>query len=236
MEELRRDVALACRILGATGLTTPLLGHVSVRVDDDHVLVRCRGPHERGLLFTTTGDIRLVSLTTSVVCDGYELPNEFPIHREILRARPDVDGVLHAHPRSALLAGLADVPTRPVFGAFDIPAYRLAASGVPLHPDAGLIHSVEAGQALAATMGEAAVCLLRGHGIVTAAGDVPTVVAHALALDELLTVSVELARLGVAPPDVPPTGLPDLGPSFNVDALWRHHVGLLELRGLAEVG
>lgn len=236
MEELRRDLALACRILGATALTTPLLGHVSVRVDDDHVLVRCRGPHERGLLFTTTADIRLVSLSTSVVCDGYALPNEFPIHREILRARPDVDAVLHAHPRSALLAGLADVPTRAVFGAFDIPAYRLAASGVPLHPDAGLVRTVEAGRALAATMGDAAVCLLRGHGIVTAAGDVPTAVAHAIALDELLTVSVELARLGVAPPDVLPTGLSDLGPSFNVDALWRHHVGLLELRGLADVG
>jgi hypothetical protein len=29
---------------------------------------------------------------------------------------------LHAHPRSALLAGLAEVPVKPVFGAYDIPA------------------------------------------------------------------------------------------------------------------
>lgn len=236
MEELRRDVALACRVLGATGLTTPLLGHVSVRVDDDHALVRCRGPRERGLLFTTTADIRLVSLTTTEVGDGYDLPNEFSIHREILRARPEVDAVLHAHPRSALLAGLAEVPIRPVFGAFDIPAYRLAASGVPLHPYAGLIRTSEAGRALAATMGDAGVCLMRGHGVVTAAADVQGALAHALALDELLTLSVDLARVGVVAPDVPPTDLPDLGPSFNVAALWRHHVGLLELRGLADVG
>lgn len=235
MDELRRDLALACRILGATGLTTPLLGHVSARVDEHRVLVRCRGPHERGLLFTKTSDIRLVSLTTPDLGDDYQLPNEFPIHREILRARPDVDAVVHAHPRSALLAGLAEVPIRPVFGAYDIPAYRLAASGVPCHPDAGLVRTSEAGRALAATMGGASVCLLRGHGVVTAGADVQTVVAHALALDELLTVSVGLAHLGVAPADVDPIDLPDLGPSFNVAALWRHHVGLLELRGLADV-
>jgi ribulose-5-phosphate 4-epimerase/fuculose-1-phosphate aldolase len=238
MDELRREVALACRILGATGLTTPLLGHISVRVDDHHVLVRCRGPEERGLLFTRTSDIRVVSLTSTTppdAGDGYALPNEFPIHREILLARSDVEAVLHAHPRSALLAGLGQVPIRPVFGAYDIPSYRLAASGVPVHPHAGLVRTAAEGQALAATMGGAPVCLLRGHGVVTAAADVPSAVAHALALDELLTVSVELARLGADPPEVPPTDLPDLGPSFNVAALWRHHVGLLEQRGLEDL-
>lgn len=236
MDELRRDLALACRMLGSTGLTTPLLGHVSLRVDEDHALIRCRGPRERGLLFTTVADIRLVELTASgPVGDGYTLPNEFPIHAEVLRARPDAAAVLHAHPRSALLAGLADVPIRPVFGAYDIPAYRLAVTGVPIHPHAGLVRTAEAGRELAATLGTAPGCLLRGHGVVTAGADVPTVLALALALDELLSVSVDLARLGAAPPDIPTTDLPDLGPSFNVSALWRHQVGLLELGGLADV-
>ena len=236
MSDPRRDLALACRMLGRSGLTTPLLGHVSLRVDEDHVLMRCRGPQERGLLFTTVEDIRLVSLSdTGAVGDGYSLPNEFPIHAEVLRARADVSSVLHAHPRSALLGGLAEVPVRPVFGAYDIPAYRLAVGGVPVHPHAGLVRSPAAGQAVAATLGQAPVCLLRGHGIVTTGTDVPSAIAQAWALEELLSVSVELARLGCTPPEVAPDDLPDLGPSFNVAALWRHHVGLLELQGLAEV-
>ncbi|MEU4481081.1 hypothetical protein AB0F68_23940 [Micromonospora sp. NPDC023966] len=75
-----------------------------------------------------------------------------------------------------------------------------------------------------------------GHGIVTVRADVLSVVAQALALDELLSVSVELVRLGATPRDVALDDLPDLGPSFNVAALWRHHVALLERQGLADFG
>ncbi len=41
---LRRTVALACRILAYRGLAEDVLGHVSVRVGADRMLVRCRGP------------------------------------------------------------------------------------------------------------------------------------------------------------------------------------------------
>jgi ribulose-5-phosphate 4-epimerase/fuculose-1-phosphate aldolase len=236
MDELRRDVALACRMLGATGLTTPLLGHVSVRIDEGQALVRCRGPQERGLLFTTVDDILPVPLDgPATLPPGWSAPHELPIHTQMLRARPDVTAVLHAHPRSALLAGLADAPIRPVFGAYDIPAYLLAKAGVPVFGDSGLVSTAAAGQALAAAMGESQVCLLRGHGVVTAGATVPTVIAHLLALDELLSVSVDLARLGAATAEVVSDRLPNLGPAFNVDALWRHHLGLLGLRGLADV-
>ncbi|MEU6325309.1 hypothetical protein [Streptomyces sp. NPDC047009] len=46
LDELRRQVALGCRVLAATDTTTPLLGHVSVRLVDRHMLVRCRRPQE----------------------------------------------------------------------------------------------------------------------------------------------------------------------------------------------
>jgi ribulose-5-phosphate 4-epimerase/fuculose-1-phosphate aldolase len=236
VDGLRRDVALACRMLGATGLTTPLLGHLSVRLDEGQALVRCRGPEERGLLFTTVDDILTVSLDgPATLPQGWSTPHELPIHTEILRARPDVTVVLHAHPRSALLAGLAAVPLRGVFGAYDIPAYLLAKAGVPVFADSGLVSTTRAGQALATAMGESPVCLLRGHGVVTVGATVPTVIAHLLALDELLSVNVDLARLGSAPDEVAADRLPNLGPALNIDALWRHHLGLLALRGLADV-
>jgi ribulose-5-phosphate 4-epimerase/fuculose-1-phosphate aldolase len=240
LDELRRTVALGCRIVAAAGLTTPLLGHISLRVGPDRVLVRCRGPQERGLLFTTVSDVRLVALDdVGDAGDGYRLPNEYPIHAEILRARPDVSSVLHAHPRSALLGGLAEVPIRPVFGAYDIPAFRLADAGVPVYPHAGLVRTAAAGRELAHTLGGAAVVLLRGHGVAAAGADVPQVLSRLIALDELLRVGVELARLGAAPPGVTRTDrahLPDLGAAFNEQALWRHHVARLELQGLADVG
>lgn len=44
----RMLVANACRVLAVRGLVDDILGHVSLRVDDDTVLIRARGPQERG--------------------------------------------------------------------------------------------------------------------------------------------------------------------------------------------
>jgi len=238
--ELKREAALACRVIASAGLSTPLLGHVSIRLSERRMLVRCRGPLERGLRFTTVDDVRETDLEgTFDDADGYRLPNEFPIHAEILRARPEVDAVLHAHPESALLGGLADVPIRPVFGAFSIPAFRMADRGVPVHEHRGLVRDADSGRALALTLAGGPAVLLRGHGIVTVGAGAAQALARALALDELLRVCVELARLGADPTPVSGSDrqdLPDLGADFNERALWRYHVAELEREGLADVG
>ena len=62
LEQLRGQVATACRILAQERLVDGILGHVSARVGDDRMLVRCRGPQERGLAFTVPADVRLVDL------------------------------------------------------------------------------------------------------------------------------------------------------------------------------
>src|SRR3712207_8800685 len=56
----------------------------------DRMLVRCRGPHEEGLFLTQPADVREVDLDGSPVdgdLRGWAVPNELPIHAEILRAR-----------------------------------------------------------------------------------------------------------------------------------------------------
>jgi ribulose-5-phosphate 4-epimerase/fuculose-1-phosphate aldolase len=238
--ELRRTIALGCRILAVTGATTPILGHLSLRLPDGRVLVRCRGPRERGLLFTEVDDIRAVGLDDSgEVGEGYKLPNEYPIHAEILRARPDVSSVVHAHPTAAVVAGLAETPLRPVVGAFNIPAFQMAAAGIPVWPHRGLVRTAEAGRSLAAALGDGAACLLLGHGVVTVGETPEEAVVRALDLDELARVTVAVAGLGGRPDDVPEedrVDLPDLGAAFFASTVWRYHLGNLELRGLADVG
>jgi len=127
LEELREQVATACRVLAAEGLVEGILGHVSARVGD-RMLIRCRGPREHGLQFTTSQDIRLVDLDgrNGELEGGWAVPNELPIHGELLRARPEMGAVVHAHPPAVLLCGITDLPLRPVFGAYNIPAMRIA--------------------------------------------------------------------------------------------------------------
>ena len=196
-EELRATVATACRVLAAKGLVEGILGHVSARVGPDELVIRCRGEDERGLRQTGVKDIWRLTLDGEVVDmpDGYEPPKELPIHTELLRARPDCGAVIHAHPPAALLCGLAELDPRPVFGAYNIPAMRLALDGVPVYPRPILITRAELAREMVDAMADRSVCLLRGHGITVAAESVEHATVLAVNLNELLAITVDLARL-----------------------------------------
>src|SRR5688500_15740589 len=68
--EERSLIANACRVLANRGLADGILGHVSLRIDDESLLVRCRGPRERGLGFTEPEDIRLIRFDGTAAAPG----------------------------------------------------------------------------------------------------------------------------------------------------------------------
>jgi L-fuculose-phosphate aldolase len=105
---------------------------------------------------------------------------EYPIHTEIMAARPDVGAVVHTHSAAACEFAALEVPLRPLdhagslFCYPSIPRFRLTG---------GLIKSPALGQAVAAAIGDAVALLLPQHGIVTAGPDLPTAVMAAVLLD-----------------------------------------------------
>jgi len=236
LRELRREVALACRVLAHAGLVADVLGHVSVRVGEDALLVRCRGPQEKGLLFTTPDDIGLFRLNGSVaLADGYAAPSELPIHAETMRARPEVAAVVHAHPPAIVTADLAGLKLRPVVGAYNIPAMAMARDGIPVYPRAVLVRTANLAAEMLAAMGSAPVCVLRGHGVTTTGSSVPAAVVRALNLDALAKVVLAAAQAGGHPADLPAADLaelPDLGAVLNTESVWRYHLARLALAGL----
>ena len=217
------------------GLVEGILGHVSKRVDAQTMLIRCRGPQEHGLAYSGASDVRLVDLdgASSDLPPGYSVPAELPIHGELLRARPDAGAVVHAHPPSVLLAGLAGIEMRPVFGSYNIPAMRVALRGVPVYGRSVLIRRRELALEMLAAMGDSDVCILKGHGITVAAPSVELAVVAAINLNTLAAVNVELVRLGARPPEIPAgdiAELPDLGSGFNDMATWRFYAAKCESR------
>lgn len=223
---LRAKVATACRVLAAQGLVDGILGHVSARVSDRELVVRCRGGSERGLAHTEPDDVWRVTLDGDAVDvpRGYSAPKELPIHTEVLRVRPDIGAVVHAHPPAALLCALADLPPRPVFGAYNIPAMRLALEGVPVFRRPVLITRRELAVEMLAAMKDRPVCILYGHGITAVAATVEQATVLAVNLEVLLRLTLELARLGARPPVVEECDLdelPDLGAAFNDRLAWQ---------------
>lgn len=223
---LREEIALGCRVLAHLGMATGVLGHISARVSDDEILIRCRGPREAGLGHTTAGDVHRVKLSGHFVDSepGWSVPKEYPIHTSLVRARSDVGAVVHAHPPSALLFGLADLVAAPVFGAYNIPAMRLSRAGIRIYPRPVLITRDELGADVVSAMGDASVCILRGHGIVAVGETVRQAVVAAVNLETVCRIAVELHRLGAHPEALTEADfaeLPDLGSSFDDDLAWQ---------------
>lgn len=233
--DARRLVAEACRVAAARGLVDGILGHISLRVDDDLMLVRCRNATDRGVAFTRAGDIRLVRMDGSAGAagelDGYRVPNELPIHIECLRAMPQLRAVAHFHPPDVVAADLAGIRIRPIYGAFDIPGARLARTGVPVYERAVLIRTARLGQELIAAMHGQPVVICRGHGIVSAAATVQQAVLQAISVNRLAQMSMRVASAGGTLRDIADEDwgdLPDLGAGFNTDAAWRHELAHLD--------
>jgi len=153
--ELRRDVALANRIIERFGLSNAF-GHVSARIPgtDTFCFPTRRSP---GL----ASENRLLVLDTEGrILAGKGTPNsELWIHARIYAARPDVGGVVHNQG-----------------GAFH--------AGVPEFERIGLIRTRELGDLLARRLGGGIAVMMRGHGITTALPDVRTATIAACQLEE----------------------------------------------------
>ena len=181
-----RALALAvdgCRALAAAGQADMVWGHASVRDPGG------RGAWMKsagwGLEEIDAGKIVLVSpdgavLDSGVAEGGGPRHIEYPIHTEIMAARPDVGSVVHTHSSAANGFAALDVPLRPLdhagslFCYPDIPRFTLTG---------GLIKTRELGAALAGALGGARACLMPQHGIVAVGPDAPAAVMTAVLLD-----------------------------------------------------
>lgn len=234
LDSRRAEVAQGCRVAAARGLVDGILGHLSLRIDDEHLLIRCRSDTDTGVAFTRPADIRLITFDGTAGApgelDGYRVPNELPIHVETMLADSGHRAVAHLHPPAVVAADLAGIAIRPIFGAYDIPGAWLARGGVPVYERAVLIRNSRLGKEMAAAMGGRPVVICRGHGITSAAGTVPQAVLQAISLDELARMSLRVRAAGGILRDVDDADwdeLPDLGPSFTAEAAWRHEVARL---------
>jgi ribulose-5-phosphate 4-epimerase/fuculose-1-phosphate aldolase len=234
LDELREKVALSCRILANESLVEGMLGHVSARVPgEDEMLIRCRSDEDYGVLFTKDSDVRRVDFDgQGPDLEGrYEVPKELPIHGEILKTRLDVGCVIHAHPPAALVCGISELDLRPIFGAFNIPAMRMALEGIPMFPRSVLVTRPDLAAQMMDAMGDKHICLMKGHGITVTGATVEEATVRALNFEALARVTLQVAQVGGELEDIPPEDvdeLPNLGSTFNDQWVWRHHTKLLE--------
>jgi ribulose-5-phosphate 4-epimerase/fuculose-1-phosphate aldolase len=185
--ELRRDVALANRIVHAAGLVTAF-GHVSARIGDTNTFLF----PTRASPALANPDRLLVLDVDGTILDGTGEPNtEFWIHARIYAARPDVMAVAHVHSPACVALGQIGQSIQILHNSA-----AAFADGVPLFERIGLIRSRELGDQVAATLGASRAMLLRGHGANIAESDVRRTAVLACFLEE--AAELQLRALAAA--------------------------------------
>jgi ribulose-5-phosphate 4-epimerase/fuculose-1-phosphate aldolase len=179
MNEIAELVATASRVLAANGHDDLIWGHASVRDPDGRGAWLKTAEWSLGEI--TPDRVHLVD-DTGTVRDGAAGPrhSEYPIHTEILAARPDVGAVVHTHPPHAVALAASGQPLVPVSHA----ATMFVPPEVPRFTDtADLILTAELGKRVAEELGEANALFLVNHGVVTVGPDLPTAVVTAVILE-----------------------------------------------------
>jgi L-fuculose-phosphate aldolase len=189
LETLLDQLVTSCRILGAEGQGDMVWGHVSAR-----------DPQGRGLWMKGAGlgleeisrdDLVLVDPEGNVLAGDRPRHSEFPIHTEVMAARPDVGCVVHTHAKAPVAFAAVEEPLHPVshegtfFAPPDVPRFTETSD---------LILTPELGARVAATLSDRPALLLLGHGLVAAGADVVEATMAAVLLDRACRVQLDVLQ------------------------------------------
>jgi len=161
--QIRRDIVRFGAMLHSLGFIAATDGNISVRLDQDRILVTPTGM-SKGMM--TPSDLVVVDRNGRKVKGKRQVTSEIGMHLLIYRMRPDINGIVHAHPRTAtgfaaagmalnqplvceVVIGLGLIPLAP-YGTPGTP--ELAATLEPLIPQYDAI-------------------LMANHGVVTYGSD-----------------------------------------------------------------
>ncbi len=104
--ELRRQVAMACRVIALEGYVDLTLGHVSAREPGSRTIwIKRKGP---ALDEVMPEDVIALDLDDPDALLSPEFHLESVMHTEIYRVRPDADSVIHGHPIYGTALGSTD--------------------------------------------------------------------------------------------------------------------------------
>jgi ribulose-5-phosphate 4-epimerase/fuculose-1-phosphate aldolase len=187
LADVKYQVAVANRVLSEVGLATGAmasLGHASWRVPSqpDTFVVKGRGYEIDALATMQPKDM--------VVCDleGYKLDGppgstacrEVKLHSCIYKNRPDVQSVVHVHPRYVVVMSVLQATLVPMCQE----GIQLVRKPLPVYPHVKTVTSEEEGMDVAQRLGAGRAIILQGHGASTVGKSLEESVTTMLQLEE----------------------------------------------------
>ena len=222
-DEIRQECALGARFIWQE--LRDVWGHVASRLPsgDGFALKFVRLEDEND-----PDEVRAYDYEGRQIAGTKGTPGEITIYTEVFKARPEVNAVVHTHPHVATALTTAG---KTVF-AITHQSSQLG-DGIPVFRG-NFIDGVEIGQDLAQELGDGHAILMKGHGLVTVGGSVPTAVGGTLLVEQAAKQQIMASMVGI--PEILPKELRDYqwvpgqeapydgGPHGGAANLWKHLV------------
>ncbi len=204
-QELKQQMVWAGKVLVEEGHDDFTRGHISMRLPDNPKLFFMK-PHSMGLDEITMANILTIDLEGNVVAGTARRHSEVYIHSEILKARPDLNCVIHTHsPHTVALSGIG----RPI-RAYSQPG-ALFRDEVGLYTDTiALIRSHAMGAGVAKALGSGRAVLLKNHGPVFTGKTIAEAVVGATMLENAAMIQLAVEAAGDPAPEFPPEDIAKL--------------------------
>lgn len=172
---LRESIIAACLEMNRSGLNQGTSGNISLRWKDGLLITPTSLPYDQ----MAPDDIVFLGMDGRT--EGQNQPSsEWRFHRDIMKAKPEVAAIVHAHPIYATIIAIMGLEIPPLH-------YMVAVAGgstIPCAPYATFGTAELSEHAVAALKGRTA-CLLEHHGMIATG---PT-------LDKALWLAVEVETL-----------------------------------------
>jgi len=205
-DELVSRFAQACREAGQRRLMRCSSGNMSQRVDGERMLVtatRC------WMSRLTPEDVALCRIADGALLDGPAPTVEINLHAGILRARPDLDVVMHFQAPCATTLACRDTSRVNYFVIPEIAYYLGPIGQVPYL----LPGSVQLADAVAETMRDYNLAIMANHGQVTAARDFDQAIQNAEFFELACRIILQAGDEAIPLPDHAVETLIAAGPS-----------------------
>lgn len=186
---LRTEIVESCRRMNSLGINKGTAGNISARYGNGFLISPTGVPYDK-----TTPEM-VVAMNWDATFEGDILPSsEWRFHRDILRARPDLNAVVHTHSTAAT--------TVAILGR-DIPAihYSIASAGGPTIRCAPyeIFGSQELADRVVKALDGRRACLMAHHGVIAAHISIARALALAVTVEELAEQYLKCLPLGEPP-------------------------------------
>ncbi len=197
-KDIKRQLMVAGKVLVAEGQDDFTRGHISFRLPDNPGLFFMKA-HSLGLDEITPQNILTIDLEGNVVAGTARRHSEVYIHSEILKARPDVNCVIHTHPTYAV----AFSATGRLLQAYSQPG-ALFHESLGIYADTiNLIRSHAMGAGVARALGPHRAVLLKNHGVAVTGKTIEEAVIGTIMFENAAMIQLIAEAAGEPAPEFP---------------------------------